>query len=264
MVSLTQHHSGKYVKLVFIGDSGTGKTGALTSLVKAGYHLRILDMDNGLDALVQHVKKECPENLGNVNYETVRDKYVSGPTGPIVRNPKAFVDAAKLMTKWSDESDPSEWGENTVFVLDSGSSFGRAAFEWARGMNPSAKDPRQWYFAAQQAFENTIALLTSEAFHANFILISHVSYRELQDGTTKGYASAVGSALGPTISKYFNTLLLAETSGSGKNVRRRIKTVPTAVVDLKNPAPFSIEAELPLESGLATIFNQLKATNNGN
>lgn len=260
MPSLTEHHSGSFAKVIYIGDSGTGKTGSLTSLVAAGYKLRILDMDNGLDALVQHVKQECPDKLVNVEYETVRDKYSPGPLGPTVRSAKAFVRAAELMTKWSDGSEPAEWGDDTIFVLDSGTSFGKAGFEWARGMNPGAKDPRQWYFSAQQAFENTIAMLTSEAFHCNFIFISHVNYKELQDGTTKGYASAVGSALGPTISKYFNTLVMAETSGSGKNVRRRIKTVPTAVVDLKNPAPFKIDQELPLESGLATLFASLKET----
>ena len=34
------------VKVACICDSGGGKTGALASLVKAGYHLRILDYDN--------------------------------------------------------------------------------------------------------------------------------------------------------------------------------------------------------------------------
>lgn len=258
MPSLENHHSSSYVKICYIGDSGTGKTGSLTSLVKAGYKLRILDMDNGLDALVQHIRHECPELLSNVEFETVRDKYSSGPAGPIIKQPKAFLTALKLMDKWADDSNPAEWGEDTIFVLDSGTAYGKAAFEWARGMNLGAKDPRQWYFTSQQAFENTVAKLTAEDFHTNFILISHVNYRELQDGTTKGYASGIGSALGPTISKYFNTLLLAESSGSGKTVRRRIKTVPTAVIDLKNPAPFKVDSEVPLESGLATIFAQLK------
>lgn len=258
MPSLSDHQSSQFVKIVYIGDSGTGKTGSLTSLVGAGYQLRILDMDNGLDALVQHVRREFPDRLASIQYETVRDKYTAGPAGPYVRTPKAYMTGIKLMEKWSDGSDPSEWGPDTIFVLDSGTSFGKAAFEWAKGMNPGAKEPRTWFYSAQQAFENNISLLTSEAFHCNFILISHVNYRELQDGTIKGYASAIGSALGPIISKYFNTLLLAETSGAGKNVRRRIRTVPTAVIDLKNPAPFKIESELPLETGLATIFAQLK------
>lgn len=258
MTALSQHQSASFIKLCYIGDSGTGKTGSLTSLVKAGYKLKVLDLDNGLDPLKQFVAKECPDKTDNVDFETVRDKISMGLTGATVKNPKAFVDAIKLLNTWTDGSVPSEWGADTVFVLDSGSAFGRAAFEWARGQNPGAKDPRQWYFAAQQAVENVIAMLTSEAFHANFIYISHINYSELQDGTTKGYPNSIGKAQGAIIPRYFNTMLLAETSGSGKNVRRRIRTVPTAVIDLKNPAPFRVEAELPLETGLATIFQQLK------
>jgi len=119
-------------------------------------------------------------------------------------------------------------------------------------------DPRQWFFAAQQAVENIVALLTSEAFHSNVILIAHINYRELQDGSTRGYPSAIGSALGPTIPKYFNTLVQAETVGSGKTLRRRIRTIPTAMIDLKNPAPFKIEAEYELGTGLAELFEKLK------
>jgi hypothetical protein len=162
------------------------------------------------------------------------------------------------MNKWTDGTVPAEWGEDTIFVLDSFSADGRAAFNWAKGMNPSAKDPRQWFFQAQQALEDTVAMLTSEAFHANVIIISHVNYKEVTEGVTKGHVNAIGSALGPIIPRYFNTLVLAESSGSGKNVRRRIKTVPTSTIDLKNAAPFKLDADLPLETGMATIFSTLK------
>lgn len=259
MPKLSQHQAGKFVKLLYIGDSSTGKTGSLTSLVKDGYDLRILDLDNGLDPLRQFVGHECPDRLDSIDFETVRDTYKATAQGPVVMAPKAYVAAVKLLTKWSDESSPAEWGEKTIFVLDSLTTLGKAAFEWARGMNPSAKDPRQWYFAAQQSLENIIAMLTSEEFRTNVIVISHVNYRELATGEIKGYASAVGSALGPTLPKYFNNLVLAETSGSGKNARRRIKTLPTGMIDLKNAAPFKVEHELPLESGMATLFGHLKS-----
>lgn len=254
MPSLTDHHSGSLVKIIFIGDSSTGKTGALASLVSVGYKLRVLDTDNGLDSLRQYAPAD---KLNLVDYETRRDVYKATASGPIVSSPKAFVECLKLMEKWTDGSDPAQWGPEYIFVLDSLSSFGKAAFEWARGMNPLAKDPRQWYFAAQQAVENTIGLLTSEAFHCNLIIISHVNWKEMQDGTTKGYPNAVGSALGPIIARYLNTLVLAETSGLGKSVKRKIKTVPTGTIDLKTASP-KLEAELPLETGLATIFEKLK------
>ena len=260
MPSLADHHGSKFIKLFYIGDSGTGKTGSLVSLIGAGYKLRILDLDNGLDALFQETKRAFPDKLTNVDYESRRDQYKSSPSGPIISGqPKAFTDSLKLLDKWPDETSPKDWGEDTIFVLDSLTAFGKAAFEWAKGMAPAAKDPRQWYFSAQQAVEDTIAMLTGENFKANVIVISHVTYSELQDGTTKGFASSIGSALGPKLPKYLNTLVLAEKSGSGANVKRTIKTMPTTTVELKNPISFKLPAVLPLETGLATIFSELKA-----
>jgi hypothetical protein len=259
MPKLTDHHSGKFTKLLYLGDSGTGKTGSLTSLVKAGYQLRILDFDNGLDVLKEFVKRDCPEKLSNVDYETQRDPYKAGPMGPVVAGtPKALVNSLKLLTKWSDDTVPSEWGANYIFVMDSLTGLGKAAFEWAKSVNPGAKDPRQWYHGAQQAVDNVISLLTSEAFHANVIIIAHVQLVDQNDGTVRGYANTIGKALGPMIPTYFNTMVLAKSSGAGQNVKREIVTVPTSLIDLKSPAPFKVDATLPLSTGLASIFEKLK------
>ena len=252
MPTLDDHQSSDYVKLIYIGDSGTGKTGSLVSLLQAGYKLRILDMDNGLDSLVQFGKLAgC--DLSKVEYETFRDEYRSTPAGPKIKGqPKAFTGALDQLTKWSEIEDP-----NSFLILDTLSSFGRSAFEWAKGMNPTAKDPRQWYGTSQAAVEDTLAMLTGKGFKQNVIVMSHVNYKEVIEGVNKGYVNAVGTALGPKIPMYFNSMILAEASGSGRNVRRRIKTLPTGVIDLKMPNP-KVEAELPLETGLATIVSQLK------
>jgi len=257
MPNLTEHHAGQYVKLLFIGDSGTGKTGALTSLVADGYHLKILDLDNGLDALRQWVGHECAENMKNVDFETLRDEMTMTAMGPTVRA-KTYIAALKLMNEWSDGSSPSEGTDKDIFVLDSLTSLGRAAFEWAKASAPSAKDPRQWYFAAQQSLENVVGMLSSAEFKSNVIIISHINYKELEQGVHKGYPSAVGSAMGPTIPKYFNTMVQAEIRGSGKTASRKIKTLPSSVIDLKNPSPFKMESEYDLGTGLAEIFKSLK------
>lgn len=252
MPLLSEHQSDEFIKIMYIGDSGTGKTGSLVSLLQAGYSFKILDMDNGLDALVQF-GRQASCDLSKIEYETYRDKYRSTRSGPIVAGtPKAFTDAMDKITAWSAIEDP-----NCIFVLDSFTAFGKAAYEWAHALNPTAKDKRQIFFAAQQACETTLALLTGAEFKMNVIVISHVNYKEIVEGVHKGFPMAIGSALGPHIPKYFNTLILAESSGIGKNVRRKIKTMPTGVVDLKTPSP-NIDFELPLESGMATIFEKLK------
>lgn len=264
MPKLSAHHSAKFIKLLYIGDSSTGKTGSLTSLVAAGYKIKILDYDNGIDTLKEYVTKECPDKIDNVDYETVRDKMRSDPIrGPVIAGtPKAFTRGLELMTKWSDGTVPGEWGEDTIFVLDSLSAFGKSAYAWAKGINAASPkpnaDPRALYFGAQQGVEDTIALLTSEDFHCNVIIISHVNYKEIMEGVTKGYVNAIGTALGPIIPRYFNTLVMAESIGAGKMTKRTIKTVPTGIVDLKNPVSFKLDSELPLATGMATLFEKLK------
>lgn len=259
MPSLKDHQSNSFTKMLLQGDSGSGKTGALTSLVTAGYQLRILDMDNGLETLKQFAGKDCPDNLGSVEYRTLRDRYKASASGPIIEgNPRAFVDALKMLDRWKyddvDFGKPSEWGPEAILVVDSLTFLSDAAFAWAQALNSTAKDPRQWYGQAQDAIEKVLALLTSPSFETNVIVISHVKYVEREDGTTKGYPTAVGSALSPVIPRYFNSVALCLTKGG----RRTLQTQATAMIDLKNPKPFSMAKEYPIESGLADFFAVLR------
>lgn len=264
-MKLSELPSTKFVKLIFLGDSGTGKTGALVSLVKAGYKLKVLDLDNGLPVLRAYILKECPDKIDNVDAETVQDIVTSmqgageGKVQPTFANQKkAFQEALSLMNKWSDGSIPSEWGTDTVFVVDSLTRLGDFAYNWCQGLNPGAKEPRTWFYSAQQAVEMFLAKITSEEFKANVIVITHVNYKEMKDGTQKGWPTAIGSALGPTIPTYFNNMVLAETVGFGQNAKRKIQTFPTGTIDLKTSAPFSFEGALDLGTGLAIIFDKLK------
>lgn len=258
MPSLSDRPASSLVKIMLIGHSGSGKTGALTSLAKAGYNLRIVDLDNGLDSLVNHVRAECPEALSRISYLSFRDRFKIGPAGPTVDGaPRAFVNAVKALDKWEDGSVPGEWGPKSILVIDSLTNLGRAAFWWAKATNPAAKEPRQWYFSAQSALEDVIATATSESFLTNLIIMSHIDLVEQSDGTTQGFASSIGKALGPKIPRYFNTLVALETKGQGKAVRRILRTVPTTQLTLKNPAPMRIEAEYPIETGLADLFSKL-------
>lgn len=260
MPSLSAHHSDRFTKMLLEGDPSSGKTGSLTSLVKAGYNLRILDMDNGLDILKQCVLRECPEKIEKVEYRPLRDKYKASASGPILDgSPKAFVEALKMLDKWkygeTDFGIPAEWGADVILVVDTLTSLSDSAFEWAKGLNPTAKDPRQWYGQAQEAIEKVIALLTSASFETNVIIISHVKYVDNPDGSRKGYPTAVGSALSPVLPRYFNSVALCQTSASN---RRTIRTATTAMIDLKNPKPFEMEKEMPIETGLATFFETLR------
>ena len=245
------------IKLLLLGDSGTGKTGALASLVKEGYHLHVLDFDNkiagGILPIV--VQRDCPEFIGHVDFEPLRDRFKPSSMGPIPDGvPTAFTKGLALLDKWSDGSLPREWGPKHVLVVDSLTFCGDAAFNWARSMNPGSKEQRQWYQTAQNVVEPLISMITADSFHTNVIVTTHVDWQSRPDGTMKGFPTSIGSALNSTIPAYFENMALTHIA-SGKRI---IQTTPTALVDLKNPAPFRMLPTLPIETGLATFFRTLK------
>ena len=268
MPSLSSHQSNEFTKMLIEGDSGSGKTGALTSLVAAGYKLRILDWDNGLEPLKQFVLRECPEMVDNVEFVSLRDTRKAGPEGPMVTAPKAFMKGIKLLDRWKYTDDtgtevdlgvPAEWGPDCILVIDSLTFMSDAAFDFREPLAPKSRDGkydmRAVYGDAQGAIEGVLALLTSESFRTNVIVISHIKYVENPDGTKKGYPTAVGSALSPVIPRYFNSVALCQTSAGGK---RTIQTEATAMIDLKNPKPFAMAKSYPIETGLADFFAVLR------
>jgi hypothetical protein len=260
MPTLEDAQKSAFVKLVLIGDSGTGKTGAVAPLVKAGYKVRVWDYDNKIAGgiLPMIVKRDCPDKLRNVEYVALRDEYSTAPvTGQGYTGvPKAWPDGLALLEKWTDGSKPKEWGQDTIAVFDSLTFIGEAAFNWISGMNPSVKDPRQWFFNAQKQVDKMLAIISSVHFKCHVIVISHVDWVNRPDGTMKGYPSSIGSALNPYIPTYFENMALCETN-SGK---RYIRTVPTALVDLKSPAAaFNLASQLPIETGLVDFFKTLRS-----
>lgn len=264
MTSLAQHQSSEFTKLLLMGDSKSGKTGALASLALKGYKLRILDFDNGLDALAQVIRRDNAGALENVEFRTLRDKFRATPTGTVTDGTAtAFIDGLKLLDRWKygevDLGVPAEWGPKCILVLDSFTFMCDAAWRFREPLVPRSKDGkydiRAVYKDAQDAGENVLALLTSESFRTNVIVISHVRYVDNPDGTKKGYPTAVGSALSPQIPRYFNSVALAQTVAG----TRTIQTAPTAMIDLANPASFKMLPTLPIATGLATFFETVRS-----
>lgn len=269
MPTLDEHKNAPLVKMLYIGDSGTGKTGSLCSLVAAGYKIRMLDFDNGIGTLASYVKKECPDKIKNVSFIPLKDKIKVAPSsewankpGPVPVSTTAFTQGLEYLGKWEDGSDPAQWGPEYILVIDSLSAYGRAAHAWAKAINKAQAKPnpdaRAPFFTAQQGIENVIELVGSDAFATNVIVISHVRYDESAEGIRKGFTNAIGQALGPILPRYFNTLIQAELEGVGKHVKRKIRTLPTGVVDLKTPISHSVLESYPLETGMATLFQAIK------
>lgn len=257
MATLEEYAESAFKKVLFLGESKTGKTGALASLVEAGYKLFIIDFDAGLDYLAAEIRDKDPKLLKNIVYQTFRDKTKLTATRDVIvqGSAKAFDKAFKALDDGIDDTGPANaLGDKWIVVIDSLWAAGQSAFFEHQKMQPS-KDPRQNYGGAQQMILAMLRNLTDPDFETNVIVISHLTLVELETGITKGMPAAIGKAICPEIPKLFNRMLVAEVKGAGRTAKRIISTVPTALTiatsgDLKDKVP----AELPLETGLATFF----------
>lgn len=269
MPSIKSRQTTQSVKMLHIGDSGTGKTAALLALAKAGYNVRILDFDNGVDILSSLAMGEKDQTiLDRLHYITCTDEMKSTKGGLIIPagKPTAFTKAIKSLNHWQDdESDfgpVADWTVNDVLVIDSLTFLSNAAmryvcFEVGRVGAPYQQD----WLAAQRKVIGLLELLYSESIKCNVVINAHIRFIDIAEDYVQGYPESVGKSLPPQIPRYFNTVVQAKISGSGKNAKRKIRVVPDTSIGLKNAAPHNLkEADLPLETGLADIFKAIRGT----
>lgn len=268
MTSLSKHQSNSFTKLLLIGDPKSGKTGSLVSLVKAGYKLRILDFDNLLDFLKGQILEQCPDQIDNVEFRSVRDKYKAGVGGTVIDGkPKAWIDSIKLLNRWKytdaddtevDLGDPAEWGPDCVLVIDSLSRWCDACFAFHETVMPRGKsgeyDGRAVYGNAQKDMEKQLAMLTSETIKTNLIVICHGQYMERDDGKTKIFPRGIGQALSPNIPSYFPNYVRYTNDGG----KRTIQLESDKMIDLATTRPSVLTGTLPVDTGLATIFKTIR------
>lgn len=265
MPTLDQHQSNKFLKLLSIGDPSSGKSGALASLVKAGYKFGILDYDNGLDSLKNYARRDSPDKLQNVHYVTLQDKWKPGAQGAVIDGiPQAFSKGVKLMDNWTKANGADEdlgktgrWGPEWILVLDSLTFFADACYDYFDAMNPGCKDKRQIYGLAQEALANIFDLLMSSDFQAHVIINAHLSYQNDELGVVrKGFPRSIGQALNTRISSWFNSSVMFESQGTGQTAKKVCRLTTNGIVELRNPAPFKLTQDtLPIDTALATFFS---------
>lgn len=266
MPKLSEYDENKFIKMLLIGDSGNGKTGALASIVNAGFKLFVLDFDNGLEPLQQFVDKDKQENL---IYEPLHDELhaVGGKMLP-KGTPRAFAKSLDLLTKWKTEDgdfgSPSKFGRDTFVVIDSLTHMCNAALRYVQVLNNNGggKITQPEWGEAQRLVEGVLSLLYSTNFQTNVVITAHIAYVQSADqqddkgnpdGEIRGLPMALGQKLPPKIPSYFNHMLLMEKRGSGIATKRYLTTTPNGVISTKSPVE-GIPRELPIETGLATYI----------
>jgi len=250
------------VHALCLGDTGTGKTGSLISLIEAGYFLRILDLENGTRILANFVRERCSERADQVIVERVGAKYkIDAARGATPEKASSgLAKVGRIIDKWQKECSPDD-----ILVVDSLTALGTLCLMWSKSVNPGLKDNRQHYFNAQEVVEPIVATLTHEDFPCHTVIMTHIDYRDLSDDpknpNMKGFASSVGRALGDKIPRHFNEVFRFQTIGTGGGTKRMISSVSDALVDVKNTAPSHIKGRYDVNTGLAEIFGVLIGDN---
>lgn len=269
MTKLSSHQSGSTTKLLFIGDSGSGKTGALASLAAAGYDLWFIDVDNGLDilknALMDPRSSYPKEALDRVHYVTVTDPMKQSGGKLIPAKASTWTKVSKILSgdePWGDEGKRKviDLTPQDILVIDSLTFISKSALAFVLSMNARlGQKPFQsdWY-DGQLMVESLLEMLYDDAIRCNVIVTSHITYIGEDNAQPTGYPSTLGKALSPKIGRYFNSILQAKTVGHGQNMKRVILTNTSNMVELKNSNPWGVKKEYPLETGLADFFRDVR------
>lgn len=275
MAKLSEHSSSVTTKAILIGDSGSGKTGACASLaaseltlengkkIKAGYNLRIIDTDAGLDVLANILRHPASpygsDALDRVDYVTVTDPMRLVGKTMVPSKASVWQRVIKLLETW--DNGIAKWTSNDVLILDSLTTLSTAALNFTLAMNGrlgQQPEQRDWG-GGQQLIEGLLQMLTDETIKCNVIVISHISFIGEDNGALHGYPATLGKALPPKVGRYFNTILQAKSSGTGTNTKRKIMTNTVGLVELKNSNPYTVKAEYPLSTGLAEYFAAIRS-----
>jgi len=269
--TLRDHQENMLLKLLGMGDPGTGKTGSLAPLINElprwGIERVVIhDFDDGLDILSAKVK---PDKLDLVHYETMRDDLKATQVGVGYREATAWTRAMALLNNWETKSEklgpPRDWGRETLFVCDTITGLGDACLGFAH-MGPE-KIEDHWRAVGAGMTHQSYYIQLLKAMRCHVIVFSHirfmggggkttivdkhgqVSYKEVDsrvDGTA--YPSALGQQLPPSIGRHFNCQLEWKLVGRS----RKVCTIPDTRMALK--IPFEVKDEMPIETALVDIF----------
>lgn len=279
MPTFENYKATQLIRAIYLGDTGAGKTGSLCSLAAAGYNVRVLDLDKGVDIISGYVNSglsiynRAREGLWTdeqaktihkrLSYVTITEKITIKGGTPIPKG-DAWQRISAQLDKWIDGElnlgNIGTWGEQDILVIDGLSRLAQAALNFQLALGGrllSGPEQGDWY-KAQGLTERLLQMLTSEEIKCHVIVCCHIAFIDNDMGLTKGYPQTIGKALSPKVGQSFNHALLAKSTGQGTLAKRVIVTNTAGMVELKNTSPLLVKAEYPLETGLAEYFKAVR------
>lgn len=239
MITLEEMSKQSGLKILFIGHSGTGKTTALGSLLTEGKFERvnIIDVDQGTDVLLHFLPKPL-WNKAKINRISVSDM-------------NSYADIKKALAEsWGEGIGKlSDWGLETVLVIDSLNFLTKAALRHTLKMNgkdpnASAFDRALYGYMANIVMNDVLSPLLGPKVKCNIIITSHIDYREVEDSTGKNnihaFPATEGAKIGKEIGTYFNNVWELTVGQKGDRI---IKTTADTLTGRKCSAPNLVKPE---------------------
>ncbi len=214
-------------KIIYLGDSGVGKTGSKAALIACGYRYRMVDTDNGAKILrsmltdeehypyASWMKKNSidPTEPGRISIMTIdvpmetKEQEVRRKTGTMQynvlapSNSRSWNDVVKLLNDdWKDEDWGSlgkitSWGDDTILDFDTLATLSELAKYWNQDMNNRLGQLEDEHGrdtgAAQELIRRLMLKVTSPAVKCNVIATTHIKKIDIN----KGVALNVGQLL---------------------------------------------------------------------
>ena len=276
-----KYESSPYVKMLFMGDTGAGKTGATVALAAAGYNVHNLDLEAGTDIIADFIlnptsmyRRALPGLWTQAQADSIQQRYDFVSISETMKKSKTekgtkvfgagdgWNKVIAQLENWTDGENsygPVEsWTPKDVLVIDSLTKLTKFAFRFQLAMNGRlfTRPEQNDIYQAQILVEALIENLCSVQIPCHVVINCHIKYLEA-GAMLRGFPETIGKALSPTLGRHFNHTLLARTSGQKEALTRKIITTTTGAIDLKSTAPLRVKAEYELKTGLAEYFRDV-------
>lgn len=286
------------LKIAYLGHSGAGKTGSLASLISAGYHIHLLDLDDKASILDDYLSNpkspylqarpglwaaQTPEDLkARFSKVTITEGFnIQGVN--IVTRGDAYQKILNTLSNWVDgdhrPGNISKWPSNYILVIDSFSRFCESARDFHLVLNGRAllgmragTSSDNDYAAVYSYILKFCQLLKISEIQCHVILICHIvemSQRQMPRTDDKspipvryirGFPQVFGNAMiSPQITQHFGHVLRAKSTPI-PNSRHVIVTSNDDEVETITTHPLRIKQEYALETGLAEYFKDVQAS----
>lgn len=264
------------VKVIVCAESGAGKTGALASLAEAGYSLRMLDLDNNAGILRNYltkpnspyVKRKADIAKQLTSVVSLSEPRVNRGGTVVIEKATVWSRVSALLANWEDGETKlgsiTTWGEKDVLVVDTFTRLSTAAMNFQLAMNGTLnKKPTLYdYGDAQHLLQSFLEIVNAPEVKCSVVLNCHID--KVEDPVTNvptEYPMSIGNKLAPKIATYFPELLRiakVRKPGTPPTLVHVFQTVATGTLGVKSSAPFDVQSEYPIETGLAAYFKAVR------